>query len=164
MRALFYILVSYLLLKMLTKKQPSISGKMKTSENGVREIISHEGKRYKAYKDTKGLWTTGVGHLIKLPAETWLLTATLTDKHVSDLLIEDLKQAENVVNGLGVPLTQNQFDALVSIAFNVGGRNFLKSELAKELKRKDYKRAAELIVEKGYHPERRKREQKLFLA
>ena len=48
-------------------------------------ITKEEGSRNKAYKDTKGLWTIGVGHLIKAD-EQHLITATLTDEQVEELL------------------------------------------------------------------------------
>ena len=53
-------------------------------------IIKEEGARNKAYKDSKGLWTIGVGHLIKAD-EQHLINTTLTDAQVEDLLKSDLR-------------------------------------------------------------------------
>jgi len=49
-------------------------------------------------------------------------------------LYKDVKIAEATINkGVGVPLTQGQYDALVSLVFNWGGINFLKSQGLKQL-------------------------------
>ena len=53
-------------------------------------ITKEEGARNKAYKDSKGLWTIGVGHLIKADEQN-LINATLTDEQVKELLKSDLK-------------------------------------------------------------------------
>lgn len=138
---------------------------MKTSAEGRKAITFEEGKRYKAYKDTKGFWTTGIGHLIK-PNEQHLIKKVLTETEVQAMFDTDLAIAETYVNKLAsiVPLTQGQYDALVSIAFNVGNGNFIKSALYKAVKGNDLKAASRLIVEKGENKPRRKREQALFLS
>ena len=170
MKDLIYILLAFVLIKKLSSKRnmetekTATDSKKKTSQNGIEKIIFEEGKRRKAYKDTKGFWTIGVGHLIQLPSEAYLLSKELTDKEISDLLVSDLATAERAVNRLGVKLTQNQFDSLVSIAFNVGGGNFNRSELASELKKGNFVLASELIVKNGENKARRTREQSLFLA
>ena len=58
---------------------------MAIAKSTLAFISKEEGIRNKAYKDSKGLWTIGVGHLIK-PDEQHLITATLTDEQVQDLL------------------------------------------------------------------------------
>jgi len=94
--------------------------KMNISNNGIKFIKGLEGFRNKAYKDSKGLWTTGVGHLIK-PNEQELITKVLTDQEVEDLLEKDLKEFEDAANaGIRVPVSQHEYDAIVSIAFNIG--------------------------------------------
>ncbi len=57
-----------------------------------------------------------------------------TQQEADDELELDLAEAEKVVNGLGLVLTQGQFDALVSFAFNVGGRALVRSTLLKLLR------------------------------
>jgi len=118
----------YYIYKMVTKK--------KISSQGISFITQLEGKKNKAYKDSKGLMTIGVGHLIK-PNESYLLNKTLTDKEINDLLKKDLIKFENVVNDtITVPLNQNQFDSLVSIAFNIGDSGFKNSTFAKLINQK----------------------------
>ena len=61
------------------------------------------------------------------------------DQQALDLLSQDVNPAENTVNtNVKVPLNQNQFDALVSFTFNVGGGAFKGSTLLKVLNQKQY--------------------------
>jgi len=130
-------------------------------------ITKEEGSRNKAYQDSKGLWTIGVGHLIKTDEE-YLLTATLTDEQVEDLLRKDLKWcSEAVETSVKVPLQQHQFDALYSLCFNIGGTNFSNSTVVKKINQNDMQGAADAILNWN-KPEvlinRRKRERALFLG
>jgi len=130
-------------------------------------ITKEEGSRNKAYQDSKGLWTIGVGHLIKTDEE-YLLTATLTDDQVEDLLRKDLKWcSEAVETSVKVPLQQHQFDALYSLCFNIGGTNFSNSTVVKKINQNDMQGAADAILNWN-KPEvlinRRKRERALFLG
>ena len=58
-----------------------------------KQIIANEGMRKTAYKDTLNNWTIGVGHLIRLPDEEYLLDKELTDMEVDQILTTDLNQA-----------------------------------------------------------------------
>ncbi len=90
---------------------------MKLSPQGVDLLIEREGKRNRAYQDTKGIWTIGVGHVDPgiYDGLYW------TDEQVRDAFIKDVKRFEDSVNAcVTVPLKQHQFDALVSFAFNCG--------------------------------------------
>jgi len=130
-------------------------------------IISVEGFEQKAYKDSKGLLTIGVGHLIKND-EPHLVNAILTKDQVYDLLQKDLNWCDDAINrSVKVPLTQNQYDALYSLCFNIGAPNFEKSTVVKRLNTKDFKGAADAIL-MWNKPEvlinRRKKEKALFLT
>lgn len=115
------------------------------SPQGIALLKELEGVERKAYRDTAGLWTIGVGHLIK-PNEQDLLTATLTDEEIDQLLRADLAWAEKAVNdAVRVRITQNQFDALVSFAFNVGANAFQDSTLLRKLNAGDEPR--EIVYE-----------------
>lgn len=109
----------------------------RTSQAGIDFIKTFEGLELKAYKDVAGLWTIGYGHLIK-PSEQHLIGTTLTQKQAEDLLRDDLKQFENGVNQTitQVKLKQNEFDALVSLAFNIGVGAFRASSLARNINAK----------------------------
>lgn len=130
-------------------------------------ITGFEGKRHKAYRDSKGLWTIGVGHLIK-PDEKWLLTATLTDQQVEDLFRSDLKWCDDAVtSSVRVPLNQNQMDALYSLCFNIGADHFKQSEVVQHLNKNDYHSAANAFmnwVTPAVLKPRREKEKALFLT
>jgi len=114
-----------------SNKYPRIStgGRMQISDTGLKATMTHEGFRKTAYRDSAGLWTIGVGHLIR-PTETHLISSWLVDAEVRDILREDVRAAEAAVNRLvKVPLTQGQFDALVSFTFNVGAGALARSGL-----------------------------------
>lgn len=106
---------------------------MKVSDNGLNFIKNEEGSMKKAYKDQGGLWTIGVGHLIRAD-EKHLLTDTLTDDQILALLRNDIGVTENAINNwVKQPLTQNQFDALASLIFNIGDGAFHISTLLKKV-------------------------------
>ena len=140
---------------------------MAIAQSTLSFITKEEGARNKAYKDSKGLWTIGVGHLIKAD-EQHLITAILSDQEVEDLLKKDLKWcSEAVETSVKVPLAQNQFDALYSLCFNIGETNFKKSTVVRRINENDLKGAADAIL-MWNKPEvlvkRRQRERALFLG
>jgi len=140
---------------------------MARAESTLSFITHEEGFRNKAYKDSKGLLTIGVGHLIKT-SEPHLLTATLTDEQVKELLKSDLKWcSEAVETSVKVPLNQSQFDALYSLCFNIGETNFRKSTVVKKINENDLQGAADAILmwnKPDVLVNRRKRERALFLG
>ena len=87
---------------------------------------------------------------------------------LTKFLLNDLAKVERCINNVRVPLTQNQYDALVSFIFNVGCNAFLNSTLLKKMRNNNYD-ANEILkwnkckgkVSKGL-TERRKREMRLF--
>lgn len=102
---------------------------MKTSNNGIELIKRHEGLRLAAYVDSAGVWTIGYGHTKGVK-----MGDVITEERATELLMEDLKAAEDEVNSHMLWLRQNQFDALVSFVFNVGSGNFKSSTLLRRLK------------------------------
>ena len=105
---------------------------MKTSANGIEIIKAHEGLRLMAYPDpgTGGEpWTIGYGHTGKVHPGM-----SITEEQAEELLREDLEGFERAVeNLLPIPLTQSEFDALVSFTFNVGTYALETSTLRKRL-------------------------------
>lgn len=104
---------------------------MKIGFAGLALIKDYEKLRLTSYKDQAGKPTIGWGHLIK-PEE--FFNEPITELEADRLLAADLVDAENAVNRyVKVALAQNQFDALVSFAFNVGRGAFGNSTLVKQL-------------------------------
>jgi len=105
---------------------------MKTSDNGIEMIKAHEGLRLMAYPDpgTGGEpWTIGYGHTGNVSPGM-----SITEERAEELLREDLEGFERAVeNLLPIPLTQSEFDALVSFTFNVGTYALETSTLRKRL-------------------------------
>ena len=111
---------------------------MKTSQKGIDLIKKYEGCRLTAYKCPSGIWTIGYGHTSGVKKGQ-----RITQRQAESYLREDVKKFENGVNkAVFVPLTQNQFDALVSFTYNCGLGAFKNSTLRKKLNAKDYTGAA----------------------
>jgi len=102
---------------------------MKTSQNGINFIKRHEGLRLKAYQDVAGVWTIGYGSTGGVREGD-----TINEVQAETLLSEDLRTAEREVNRHKLNINQNQFDALVSFAFNIGTGAFRNSTLLKRIK------------------------------
>ena len=90
---------------------------MKTSDLGIQLICRFEGLKTDAYKDAVGIPTIGYGH-----TKGVRMGMKITKEQAIEFLKEDLVKAENAVNKYNAKynFSQNQFDALVSFAFNVG--------------------------------------------
>ena len=115
---------------------------MKTSNPGINLICGFEGLRLKAYDDGVGVWTIGYGTTI-INGVKVKKGDTCTIEQAKSYMAQDLKKFESAVETAGkVPLNQNQFDALVSLTYNIGIGAFKDSTLLKKLNAKDYKGAA----------------------
>lgn len=94
---------------------------MKTSNRGIALIKQFENCVLTAYKalPTEKFWTIGYGHYSpEIKAGT-----VITQAKAEEYLKADLKRFEASVTALKLPLNQNQFDALVSFAYNCGSAN-----------------------------------------
>lgn len=115
---------------------------MQISNKGVSLIKGFEKLELRAYPDpgTGGKpWTVGWGHTKGVkPGDQ------ITQAQAEAFLAEDLAVFELTVNSaVKVPVTQNQFDAMVSLAFNIGGGNFAGSTLVKRFNAGDVQGAAD---------------------
>jgi lysozyme len=113
------------------------------SKQGVRLIARFEGFRSDLYNDAAGHCTIGYGHLVHLGhcngSESQEFRRGITRERALEILAEDAGDAGATVNRLvKVPLEQNQFDALVSFVFNVGGGAFEESTLLRVLNQGEY--------------------------
>ena len=119
-----------------------MSDALKTTGNGgIALIKQYEGLRLTTYKDAVGSPTIGYGHVENpIPPGG---TRTITAEDAEQILREDLQRFEHDVNNmLTVEVTQNQFDALVSFAFNLGPANLKSSTLLRKVNSGDFNGAA----------------------
>lgn len=95
---------------------------MKISAKGLDLIKSFEGCHLEAYKCPAGVWTIGYGH-----TKGVYQGMKITQSQAESFLREDCNRFENNVNSFASKYnwTQNEFDALVSFAFNIGSINKL---------------------------------------
>lgn len=140
-----------------------------TSDKGKQFITREEGERLRAYQDAVGIWTIGVGHTGWIDNKPVTRGMVITQAKSQDVLQSDLRRFERAINeNVNVPLQQHQFDALVSLAFNIGEGAFRRSTLLKLLNRGDYVGASQqFLVWKNASGRaillnRRKREKRLF--
>jgi lysozyme len=157
---------------------------MKLSNQGIKLIKSFEGLRLSAYRDVAGIWTIGYGSTRYHDGKPVKPGDKLADEQQADALFNNtLGQYEDAVNKyVKVPLTQSQFDALVSFTYNEGTGALKESTLLKKLNEKDnpdsYRDAADqfLVWNKITSPQtgekeactdlsiRRRQERQLFLS
>ena len=115
---------------------------MRTSQKGIDLIKKFEGCRLNSYRCPAGVWTIGYGHTKGVKEGE-----KITQAQAEDFLKEDLKIYERAVEGCAkVPLSQNQFDALVSFCYNCGGEALRTSTLLRLLNEGRYFEAAEQFL------------------
>lgn len=115
---------------------------MKTSSAGIALIKKFEGLSLIPYFCPGRVLTIGYGH-----TKTTKPGMKINAKRAEELLIDDLKYFELAINELvHSPITQNQYDALVCFAFNIGVGNFKRSTLLKKINQKKYFEAADQFL------------------
>ncbi len=107
---------------------------MKTSVEGLALIKKFEGLELEAYTCAAGVWTIGYGHTKDVqPGDVW------SESHADHMLEVELEEFEAYINdNVTAPLSQNQFDALVSWVYNLGPANLKASTMLKVLNSGDY--------------------------
>ena len=101
-----------------------------TSEKGQALIKEFEGCRLYSYQCPALIWTIGVGHTGPEVVEGLHITQAVANQ----MLRDDLKRFEKCISDLiDVPINQDQFDALVSWAFNCGAGAVSESTLRRRL-------------------------------
>ncbi|WID99685.1 lysozyme (plasmid) [Bosea vestrisii] len=138
---------------------------MTFSKDGLRELIGHEAIVQTRYRDSKGIWTIGVGHTANAGApDPKTYRGEMSIPEVVELYLDDLKSYIAAVNkAVKVKVSQTEFDALVSFHFNTGG--IAKAALVTSLNAGDRKKAAAEFLNWKKPPEilkRRTKEQTLF--
>lgn len=146
---------------------------MQTSDKGIALIKQFEGCKLTAYQDSVGVWTIGYGWTHPVDGKPIRAGMTIKQETAERLLKTGLVSYESDVSRLvKVGLTQGQFDALVSFAYNVGSRALSTSTLLKKLNAGDIKGAADEFLRWNKSggkvmpglTNRRKAERALFLS
>ena len=159
---------------------------MKLSQDGWDQIKAEEGDPknpgepvLKAYKLGDGRITVGWGHAEPIKTSKYKKGQVITREQAKKLLQEDLGEAADGVRrifkewknkGIERKITQDQFDALVSIALNLGISGLRQSDVIQHIKKGDYKNAGEAIKNQSLNYKfpgleaRRERESNLFLS
>ncbi len=107
---------------------------MKTSAEGLSLIKKFEGCELYAYQCSAGVWTIGYGHTKDVEPGM-----QITKEDAEEMLVEELHEYESYINDfVTAPLSQNQFDALVSWVYNLGPANLKSSTMLKVLNAGDY--------------------------
>lgn len=116
---------------------------MKASNAAIDLIKRYEGCELEAYLDSHGKWAVGYGQtgkhitpglrILQSEADQWL------KNHVAQL-------QDDITELVSVPLTQQQFDALVSLVYNIGIGAFARSTLLKKLNQQHYDEAASQLL------------------
>jgi GH24 family phage-related lysozyme (muramidase) len=119
------------------------------SKAGIDMIIGYEGFYPTLKEDPAGNCTIGFGHMVHTkpcdgrPSEKPFNNG-LTKEQAYELMRKDIAIAEQAVRDLvKVPLTQNQFDALTSFAFNLGTGYFASSDLLALVNKGEYDKVPE---------------------
>ena len=106
-----------------------MSAALKISDVGLRLIKAYEGFRPVDVELVSGQRVVGYGHRV-MNGEN----IHLSEKNAEKLLLRDLAPFEAMINdSIFAPLTQSQFDALCSLAYNIGPKKFLESDVVRAL-------------------------------
>jgi lysozyme len=152
---------------------------MNTSINGINFIKKAESCVLQSYQDSAGIWTIGWGSTMYKSGKRVGPDETITQEEADELLSWEVSNKEVSVSAFvrNLKLNQNQYDALVSFAYNVGIGGLQISTLLKTIKKNPsdpYIRDCFLmwnkitvngrkVVSKGL-TERRKREADLYFT
>lgn len=149
------------------------------SNDGLDHIKNEEKCKLVAYSIGDGMITVGYGHAEKIGKTKLKVGKKITQEQADKYLKEDLEEAIEGVkrifkewedNGIYREITQSQFDALVSIAFNAGVNGLRTSDIIQHIKSGDFELAADSIKTFKVSPKfpglatRRQKESKMFLS
>lgn len=140
---------------------------MRVSRQGIIEIASHEAIVDMPYRNSKGIWTIGIGHTASAgPPDPSQMPRgrRIPLSEIFRIFAADLATFEKRVNkAVKVPVAQHEFDALTSFDFNTGGID--RATLVRHLTSGDRAKAATTFMNWSKPPEiidRRTKEMELF--
>ncbi|WP_342753793.1 lysozyme [Pantoea sp. MBD-2R] len=145
---------------------------MNISDKGIRFLKAEEGERLTGYLDVVGIPTIGVGHTGTVDGIAVSVGMKIDAEKSTELLLLDLDVVERAIKRqVTMALTQNQYDALCSLIFNIGTGAFSGSTVRRKLNEGDYQGAADAFLmwkragsATSILLPRRERERKLFLS
>lgn len=153
------------------------AGSLNVTSGTINFIKNHEKLRLKAYRIGDKRITIGWGHAEQIKTSRYKLGQEISIEEAENLFNKDLTIAENGVkrifkqwkkSGLDIKITQNMFDAMVSMAYNMGVYGLRTSDFIQHIKNGDFQTAADSIkttkVSKKFPglETRREKEQELF--
>ncbi len=114
------------------------------TQNGLDLIKRFEGFSRTVYFCPAGYPTIGYGHVVKDDED---FSAGIDEAHAEELLCQDAQIAERAVLRLiNVPLSNGQFDALVSFTYNLGGGALQRSTLRRKINREEHAEVPEQFM------------------
>lgn len=117
------------------------------SEDGLRMLQGFEGTVLHQYVDQAGVSTVCTGHVVRPDDASWIADG-VTREECAEVLRKDVARYVRCVNQyVTVAVTQDQFDALTSLCFNIGETAFRTSTLVRVLNSGDYVGAAMHFVD-----------------
>lgn len=115
--------------------------KMQISTEGISLIKKFEGCELESYQCAAGVWTIGFGSTHNIEEGM-----SISKDRAEELLLEDIAEfEESVLESVDMPMSQHQFDALVSWTFNLGPSNLKASTMLKVLNSGNYEDVPEQI-------------------
>lgn len=137
--------VLHLLEGRLAPAVPDVGMPAGVDEAGIAFITECEGCELSPYYDSAGYLTVGVGHLLDGPDDPY--NRTITQEESNYLLEGDVVEVEECLDAnVAVPINQNHYNAMASLAFNIGVYAFADSTLLRLLNESDYDGAAEQFL------------------
>lgn len=125
-----------------------------TSDECKEHIKDEEKLRLTAYNIGDGMITIGYGHAERINKSKYKVGDKISKEKAEILFNNDVKKVEEGIkrifkqwldNGIEVKITQGQFDAMVSMAYNMGISKFRQTDFIQELKNSNFEKAARLI-------------------
>lgn len=127
----------------MTNKLRTFIAVLSVSTLGIASIQNYEGFRSTAYKDSGGVPTIGYGS-----TEGVTMASKIDEKGATRRLITELrgKYHQGINNCIKAPLNQSEYDAYISLAYNIGTGAFCRSTLVRLLNEGKYEEACKQIL------------------
>lgn len=126
----------------MINKQRSTIAALVVSASTLVGIALHEGYQSQTYRDAVGISTIGFGETKNVQ----MGQKTTPERALVTLLESAQSHGDQIKQCIKVPLYQNEYDAYVSFAYNVGTGSFCKSTLVKKLNAQDYEGACKELL------------------